>query len=137
MGSPSRRTRERPRVPGIQRCISSIPEVSSSSSSRVEAPDFSCHKRTERYIFIHFNSQNKADSHYMQIKPSSWGSAGHHYRLGSALCTDSRESWQGFSQITVWLFSARLRRAHVKVWKVFARLQARKNLPHFHETGSR
>src|SRR2546430_13280576 len=101
MGSPSRRTSERPWAPGIQRCISSIPEVSSSSSSRADAPDFSCHKRTERYVFIHFNSQYKAHSHYMHIKSSSWGSAEHHYRLGSSLCIDSRESWQGFSQVTV------------------------------------
>src|SRR5947199_663586 len=108
IGSPSRRTSERPWAPGIQRCISSIPEVTSSSSSRADAPDFSCHKRTERYIFIKCNSQYIAHSHYMHIKLSSWVSAGHHYKLGSALCTDSRESWQGFSQITVWLFSARL-----------------------------
>src|SRR6266566_3666963 len=101
MGSPSRRTRERPWVPGIQRCISSIPEFTSSSSSSDDAPDFSCHKRTERYILIHFNSQYIAHSHYTHIKPTSWVSAGHHYRLGSVLCTDSRESWQGFSQITV------------------------------------
>src|SRR6266567_4023487 len=93
MGSPSRRTSERPRVPGIQRCISSIPEFTSSSSSRAVAPDFSCHKRTERYILIHFNSQYIAHSHYTHIKPASWGSAGPHYRLGSALCIDSRESW--------------------------------------------
>jgi len=30
------------------------------------------------------------------------------------------------------LFSARLRRAHMKVWKGFVRLQAHKTLPHFH-----
>src|SRR6266487_4810561 len=88
MGSPSRRTSERPWAPGIQRCISSIPELTSSSSSRADAPDFSCHKRTERYIFIKCNSQYIAHSHYMHIKPSSWVSAGHHYRLGSALCTE-------------------------------------------------
>src|SRR2546428_13405782 len=72
MGSPSRRTRERTWVPGIQRCISSIPEVTSSSSSRADAPDFSCHKRTERYILKTFNSQNVAYSHYIQIKTAFW-----------------------------------------------------------------
>src|SRR6266702_248891 len=101
MGSPSRRTSERPCSPVIQRCSASIPEDTSSSSSRAEAPDFSSHKRTERYIFIKYNYQYIAHSQYKHIKPSSWVSAGHHYRLGSALCTDSRESWQGFSQITV------------------------------------
>src|SRR6266702_4556474 len=101
MGSPSRRTRERPRVPGIQRCISSIPEFTSSSSSRDDAPVFSCHKRTERYIFIHFNSHYIAHRHYMHINPVYWDCTEHHYRLESALCIDSRESWQGFSQITV------------------------------------
>jgi len=45
-------------------------------------------------------------------------------------------SEQGFSRVTVFLFSARLRRAHFGVCKVFARLQARKNLTHSEEEGS-
>src|SRR6266849_3340723 len=93
MGSPSRRISERPWAPGIQRCISSMPEVTSSSSSRADAPDFSCHKRTERYILITFNSQNVAYSHYMRIKTACWDCAEHHYRLGSVVCIYSRESW--------------------------------------------
>ena len=36
-------------------------------------------------------------------------------------------------EVNMLLFSARLRRAQVTVWKVFARLLARKNLPHCHK----
>jgi len=39
-------------------------------------------------------------------------------------------------KVTLLLFSARLRLTHVGVWKVFAHLQVRKNLPHSQAKGS-